>query len=537
MVQRRRTWTTIGSMLACAGPVLIGDAQSPAIAQKSGGTLRVATFDSPATMSPLEESTSFSVGPMMGVFNNLVIFEQAEKQNRLDNVRPELATSWAWNGEGTELTFELRQGVKWHDGKPFTARDVECTWNYQLEKSEQKLRVNPRGSQYANLDRIEVKGEHRVVFHLKRPQPGFPALIAGGVSPVYPCHVPPEAMRRKPIGTGPFRFIDYKPGQFIKVERNPDYWNAGKPRLDAIEWTIIKNVGTAALAFSADQVDMMFPYQLTVAETKDLKKQSPAAICEDSPGTISRHVIINRSVPPFSNPEIRRAVALVIDRKAFIDIISEGKGTIGGVLQPEPGGEWGFAADAFKDLPGYDPDIAKNRREAKAIMERQGYGPNNRLKFKLTTRDYKNYRDPAIILIDQLKEAYIEAELETVDVAQYFPKLRRRDFTVGLNLQTSGPEPDQVMPLFYSCGASLNWDGYCNPELDKLVEAQSREGDFKKRRTLLWQIEQRLAAEATRPVIFYNHVASCWHPRVKGFTVQVNSIFNGYRFEDVWLDR
>lgn len=170
-------------------------------------------------------------------------------------------------------------------------------------------------------------------------------------------------------------------------------------------------------------------------------------------------------------------------------------------------------------------------------MERLGYGPQNRLKFKLTTRDYKNYRDPSIILIDQMKEAYFEAELETIDVAQYFPKLRRRDFVVGLNLQTSGPEPDQVMPLFYSCGASLNWDGHCNPEIDRLVEAQSREAEFAKRRALLWQIEQRLAAEATRPVIFYNHVATCWHPRVKNFTVQVNSIFNGYRFEELWLER
>ena len=336
----------------CVVALLAG---GPALAQKSGGTLRIVSFDSPATMSPLEESTSFSVGPMMGVFNNLVIYDQAEKQNRSDNLRPELATSWAWNGDGTQLTLQLRQGVKWHDGKPFTARDVECTWNYQLEKSEAKLRVNPRLSLYANLERVEVKGDHEVVFHLKRPQPAFPTFLAGGVSPVYPCHVPPEVMRRKPVGTGPFRFVDYKPNQFIKVERNPDYWRPGRPLLDGIEWTIIKNIGTALLAFTADSVDMTFPYQLSVTEMKDAKKQMPSAICEQSPGTINRHVIINRTVPPFDNADIRRALALVIDRKAFIDIISEGMGTIGGVLQPTPGGEWGSQPTTSRSCPATIP--------------------------------------------------------------------------------------------------------------------------------------------------------------------------------------
>jgi peptide/nickel transport system substrate-binding protein len=98
-----------------------------ALAQKQGGTLRVYHRDSPASMSIHEEGTVGVMMPMMGVFNNLVIFDQHVPQNSLQSMVPELATSWAWSEDGTELTFQLRDGVKWHDGKPFTAEDVKCT--------------------------------------------------------------------------------------------------------------------------------------------------------------------------------------------------------------------------------------------------------------------------------------------------------------------------------------------------------------------------------------------------------------------------
>src|SRR5258705_13319874 len=109
-----------------AGALLVAiSAVGPALAQKQGGILKMYSPDSPASMSILEEATVFAQGPMMGVFNNLVMFDQHVKQNSLAAVVPDLATGWSWNEEGTTLTFPLRQGVKWHDGKPFTAKDVE----------------------------------------------------------------------------------------------------------------------------------------------------------------------------------------------------------------------------------------------------------------------------------------------------------------------------------------------------------------------------------------------------------------------------
>ncbi|MGD9615991.1 MAG: ABC transporter substrate-binding protein [Alphaproteobacteria bacterium] len=510
----------------------------PATGQKRGGVLRMYSPDSPASMSILEEAHVFTQGPMMGVFNNLVMIDQRAGQSRLDAIVPDLATEWAWNEDGTALTFKLRQGVRWHDGRPFTAGDVLCTWDLLLEKAPEKLRANPLRTVYDNLDRVSADGEYEVTFHVKRPQPGLPMQLAGGFAAIYPCHVPPARMRTHPIGTGPFKFVEYKPNEHIKVARNPEYWKPDRPYLDGIEYPIIRNPATAVLAFVSGKVDMTFPNQLTMPLLKDVKNQVPGAICEIKPdGGVNRHLIIHREKPPFDNPGLRRAMALAIDRKAFVDILSEGQGDIGGVLQPPPGGLWGMPPERLRELPGYDPDVQRNRAEARRIMEKLGYGPNNRLRIKLSTRDIRPYRDPAVLLIDQLKQVYIDAELDPVETAVYFPKIRRRDFTVGLNAQTSGPDPDPILALFYGCGSSLNWDGYCNPEIDRLIELQSIEADANKRKELLWEIERRLAEDGARPIIFYNRAATCWQPYVKGVTLMDNSIFDPNRREDWWLDK
>src|SRR5258707_11649872 len=143
----------------------------PATAQKSGGILKLYHRDSPASLSTHEEATISAIGPAMSVFNNLVLFNQHEKQNRPEFIEPELAESWTWNDDRTRLSFKLRQGVKWHDGKPFTAKDVKCTWDMLSGVSEQKLRLNPRKAWYRNLDQVIVEGDYAVTFVMKRPQP------------------------------------------------------------------------------------------------------------------------------------------------------------------------------------------------------------------------------------------------------------------------------------------------------------------------------------------------------------------------------
>src|ERR1700686_1350372 len=133
----------------------------PAVAPKAGGILKIPSIDSPASMSIHEESTIAVLGPMMGVFNNLVMFDQHIRQNSLESIVPDLAESWTLNEDGKSLTFKLRPGVKWHDGKPFTAADVKCTWDLIAGKASEKLRVNPRKSWYRNLEAVTVDGDRQ----------------------------------------------------------------------------------------------------------------------------------------------------------------------------------------------------------------------------------------------------------------------------------------------------------------------------------------------------------------------------------------
>jgi peptide/nickel transport system substrate-binding protein len=182
---------------------------------------------------------------------------------------------------------------------PFTAKDVKCTWDLLTGKSVEKFRVNPRKSWYRNLEEVTTNGDYEVTFHFKRPQPAFVALLASGFSVVYPCHVSPADMRQHPIGTGPFKFVEFKPNERITVTRNQDYWKKERPYLDGIEFTIIRDVSTANLAFVAGKLDWI---GTTLPLLKDVKSQAPEAICEVMPGGISRNLIINRDAHPSTIP-------------------------------------------------------------------------------------------------------------------------------------------------------------------------------------------------------------------------------------------
>jgi peptide/nickel transport system substrate-binding protein len=532
MAPRLRVFAVAGVLMVA---VLGGNAAS---AQKSGGFLKIGQFDSPAGMSILEESSNTAEGPMMGVFNNLVLYDQHVPQNSLESIRPDLATGWAWDEDRKRLTFHLRHDGKWHDGRPFTAADVKCTWDLIQGRAIEKLRLNPRKSWYRNVLAVEANGDDEVSFQLERPQPALLALLASGWAPIYPCHVGPSGMRQHPIGTGPFKFVEFRPNELIRVTRNPEYWNKGRPYLDSIEYSIIKSPSTRLLALASGNIDMIHPYSVTPPLLKEVISQVPQAICELVPQNISRDLLINRSRPPFDNPDLRRAMALGLDRKSFVDILEDAKGDIGAAMLPPPEGRWGIPSEMVAALPGYGLDMAKNRTEARHIMQGLGWGPDRLLAVKVSTRDTATLVNAAVVLIDQLKQIYIDGELETIDNALWFTKVMRHDYAVALGLTFNAvDDPDQTFYETYVCAAENNPDGYCNPEIDRLIDQQCAELDEQRRKELVWEIERRLAADGARPIIYHSRQATCRQPYVKGFGSMVNSVYNGWRFEDLWLDK
>ena len=524
------------TMLFCIALV----AASPAAAQKKGGTLRLYHNDNPPSTSLHEEATIASVTPFAAIFNNLVVFDPAKVHESIDTVIPDLAESWSWDSTNTKLTFKLRQGVKWHDGQPFTAKDVQCTWRMLIGKGGETkdFHRNPRKVWYTKLQDVSINGDYEATFELSEPQPSLPVLLASAFSPVYPCHVPQQAMRTKPVGTGPFKFVEFKRGESVRLTRNPEYWRKDRPYLDEITFRMIDSRATRMLAFATGEYDITFPSDVSVPLMTDMKARAPHAICEMTATGVQINLMVNRVNPPFDNPDIRKAMSLALDRKPFNNILMEGLARMGGAMLAKPEGEWGMPPETVSSLTGYGPDTEKNIAEAQAIMRKLGYSDAKPLQIKIQTRNLPTYRDPAVILTDQLKKIYITSELDILDTPRWYARLAKKDYTIGLNLTgVSVDDPDGNIVENYSCKSERNYTQYCNAEVDRLLAAQSNELDKEKRKKMVWDIERLLVEDAARPIILHSSAANCWQPHVKNFRPHDNSQYNNLRFEDVWLDK
>ena len=390
---------------------------------------------------------------------------------------------------------------------------------------------------YSNLKDVSINGDFEASFELSEPQPSLPVLLASAFSPVYPCHVSQQVMRTKPVGTGPFRLVAFKRGDSIRLVRNPDYFKKDRPYLDEITFRVIDSRATRILAFSTGEFDITFPSDLTIALIRDVKERAPNAICEMTNSGTQVNLMMNRVNPPFDNPNIRKAMQLAIDRESFNTILMEGQGLPGGAMLPKPVGEWAMPPEMVSQLTGYGGDTETNIAKAQGIMQSLGYRETRPLQIKIQTRNLPTYRDPAVILVDQLKKIYISGELDILDTPRWYARLAKKDYTIGLNVTgVSVDDPDGNIVENYSCRSERNYTQYCNPDVDRLLAAQSRELDKSKRERLVWDIERILAEDAARPSIVWGAVGNCWQPYVKNFRPHDNSQYNNMRFEDVWLD-
>ena len=511
---------------------------SGAFAQKQGGVLRVYHNDNPPTASLHEEVTISTLMPFMALFNNLASYDQTVKRNADDTIVADLAESWSWSPDNKDLTFRLRQGAKWHDGKPFTSADVKCTWDNITGKRESGWRKNPRKEWYNNLQLVTTEGDFQVTFHLGRPQPSFLSFLAAGFSAVYPCHVSGADMRSRPIGTGPFKLKEFKSKQSISLVRNPDYFKKGKPHLDGIEWRMVPNLATRVLAFGVGEFDLTFSNDISERLIAEIKAKSPQAVCELNQFNIQTQLLVNSSTPPFDDPRLKKAMMLTLDRKAFIDTLSGGADRIGGVMEAPPEGVWGVGPEQLADIPGFGGDVQKNRGAARQIMKEMGYGSDKPLKVKVLARNLPLYRDPAVLLIDQFKQIHIEGELETIESALWYTRLMRKDYNVAMNTGGSAlDDPDVMFYEAYACGSERNYTNYCNKTMQARFDEQSSTVDPAERKKLVQKIDYDLQALGVRPSIMHTRANTCWHPWVRGLALANNSQYNHWRLEDVWLDR
>jgi peptide/nickel transport system substrate-binding protein len=506
---------------------------------KRGGVLMAMHREDLAQGFSIHETATVSTTwPVMPCFNNLVQFDPFKPVETLDTIVPDLAERWSWQENYRNLVFFLRKNVKWHDGQPFTAKDVKYTFDMVREAKDApaRLRINPRKEWYANVESIEAADEHTVIFHLKRAQPSLLMMLASAYSPVYPAHVPAAEFRSRCVGTGPFKLKEWRKGESIELVRNPDYWMPGRPYLDGIKYVIIQERGTRFAALQSGRLDISFPGEATKPIADQLKAAGAKLVFHQVANSTNENLLLNFTRPPFDNVKVRRAISLAMDRRAYVKTVSQGGAVPGPSMLPKPYGFWGLADKDLATLPGYG-NAAENKATARKLLAEAGFGPKNPLRVEMATRAIPTYIDFASFVVAELKTVGIEAALKQIETAQWHPMVTRKDYQMGANVTGLGvDDPDANFYENYACGSPRNYTGYCDEQVMKLIDAQSQELDVKKRMALVAQIQRKLEEDAARPVMGWRLDYFPIAPYVKNL-VPHHNIYNYGRMEHVWLDR
>ena len=452
-------------------------------APAKGGTLVVAQFPEPTilTTAPAPSGPTNNIAPK--VFDGLFTYD-------FDfTLKPQLATALDVSPDGLTITVRLRDGVKWHDGKPFTAADV----NFTLTEIWKKL--NSRGQPiYANVTATEAPDPLTAIWRLSKPAPYIRFALASHLSQIVPKHlyegtdIARNPANLKPIGTGPFKFVEWQQGEYLTLERNPDYWDAGKPHLDKIIYRFIPDASARAAALEAGEVHL-------VAET-GVPGIDLARFAKDPRFTIETRgynyigpmnfFLFNLERKPFDDVRVRRAFAHAIDRQFLIENIWFGYGKK--ATGPIPEGMSEFYTPKVDDY-AFDPE------RAKALLDEAGLKPDvDGIRLSIS-HDYVPYGDQFLRTAEYIRDALgkigVKVTVRTQDNATYVKRIyTSRDFDTANYLISVGPDPAiGTQRLYWSKSfapgvAFSNGARYENPEVDALLEAAQVEIDPAKRREL-----------------------------------------------------
>lgn len=455
---------------------------------RRGGTLVTTVVPEPSVLVGLltTADNTYSVGPKMT--EGLVTYDWNL------NPKPALATSWKVSADGKLITFGLRKGVKWHDGQPFTAEDVKFSIGVLKQN-------HPRGrATFANVDEIDTPDAHTVVLHLSKPAPYMFKALAASESPIVPQHVYAGTDVRanenntKPIGTGPFMLKEWQKGSHIILERNPDYWDAGKPYLDRIIYRIIPDAAARAVALETGEIMLAGKNPVPLYDVQRLEKLDRLGIemRGDAYSNLIHRIEFNLSNPYLKFRKVRQAIAYAIDKNFILQNIWFGYGDVtAGPIHPA------ISALYTEDTPKYPFDPKKSEQ----LLDEAGFKRgSDGVRFRLT-HDYlpitDNFKRTAEYLKQALKKVGIEVDIRGQDFPTYVQRVytkREFDFTNHWMNNTSDPTLG-VQRLYWSKNFKpgvpfSNGSGYQEAEMDDLLVAAQTEIDPDKRATLWHQVAQ-----------------------------------------------
>jgi ABC-type transport system substrate-binding protein len=510
-------WVIICSWFIAAVPI-----EAASDKPKRGGTLTIGISREPVLMHPM-----IATGSVERKVRDLM-FESLLGVDINGRIQPNLAESWTISDTGRVYTFNLRRGVKFHDGREMTGEDVRYAITYAM---------NPKNGTYgqsmlAPVERVETEGKHSVKIFLKKPSPPFLASLTDiQAFSVVPKESLPEGISkldRFPPGTGPFKVVEWQPGQRFLFERFNDYWGH-KAFVDRL---ILRTIPDNVIRFTAVQtgdVDMIeyTPFEW-VKQVVDGKVKGLHLV--KAPYASFRRIVFNVAAPPFDNKKMRQAVAYAIDKKELMHAGFFGYGEP--VDQRYPAGHTGF----IEGFPPQNRDLTK----AAALLKEAGYKGE-----PITVDSYPGEYEPMIATLQaQLKKIGMNIKIENIDFGAHRARIRSGDYTLnvtGGNLETDIYE---AYGANRRCESDLkkrrnNLSGHCDKEVEALLDKAEQELDNTKRRELIKQILHKHFEDVAEIYIGFAPRFFAMRDYVKGFSTSGDDIYrwSGGGVNHVWLDK
>ncbi|MFT4191318.1 MAG: ABC transporter substrate-binding protein [Comamonas sp.] len=499
-LHRRTLFSSTAAVAAYLSGAMPLSALAQAVRQGAGQPVRGGVLNVAVSPEPTLLTSAFITTMNIGMLSSKVLEGLVSYDLDLKPV-PALATSWSTAADGKTLTFKLRQGVKWHDGQPFTSADVAWT----LEEVWKKLHPFGRAA-FANVVKVETPDAHTVVIRLSAPAPYILNYINTYGAQILPRHlyqgkdVLTNPLNNAPVGTGPFVFKEWVKGSHVRLERNPHYWGRGpggepQPYLDGIVFKFIPDAAARTVAIEAGEIDVALGSIVPLTNLNRFRDEQKYTLNLDDGRYLSTIFLLQFNVrrPYFQDRRVRQAFAHAIDKNALLKIVFLGYGKA--ATGPVPSSVVNYYSDQVRKYP-FDP------QRAEALLDEAGFkkGPDGK-RLKITL-DFDGFGGPigqrsGEFIKQSLARVGVEVELRSGDTATYL----RRIFTdQDYDLMTSSlhrlPDPTLgVQRLYWTDNIRkgvpwTNGSGYSNPELDKVMEAAAVEPDEARRRALIVQWQQ-----------------------------------------------
>lgn len=475
-----------------------------------GGTLVVGHVQDMQTLDPIRSNSLSERDVMYLVFNTLV---------RLDtdfSVKPELVQSWTLENGGLRLVFKLQPGVKFHDGTSLDAEAVKWNLDWRMDiagKSPQRQGL------VDVIKAVSVADPLTVAIDLKIPAPGLLGALAqreGFVESPTAAKKAGDDFGSSPVGSGPFIFKEWVRSSQVVVERNPSYWEPGKPYLDKI---VLQNISGSVVGIQrlrTGEIDVI--PSLTAQDVLSLRSV-PEVKLDLAPANRWYSLQFQVDKPPFDNPLLRQAIAHAIDRKKVADIIMLGQAPIADT--PTPAGLWWHSPEVKSY--NYDPE------KARSLLKQAGY-PNG---FQTVIAAPNRNPDSQIaeVVQDQLKAVGITVTLDPVASTDFYQRVVRREINFTPSNWTQRPDPDGLFRMLMYTKEWANTTGYSNKEVDALMDQARALTDTGARKPLYAKMQQLVANDAPYVPLFFAIQYMARRSNVEGHTWIPDQI---PRFREVW---